>query len=289
MALSQDDLSREIAPGAALSFDDEGRVSDTRRFEVAAYSPLDALGYVFGRWGIRRGVIHQTSYGEVPDLRSRCLTQSVETKLPANDEGGLGSYIVSFTFGIRDGGTEPEADPDAPASYDYDSALTSGPIDLDRNGEPITNSAGAVLDPPITDAEGTLTLRIVNYYASFSPRLLVKFRNGISSRDWTPKDPDGEGATLRAGEVRVKRMRRRRVQEGLVRVEMLLDIRENDTVPGVEHEGHDKVVQERGIGPEGVPVLLDAVGYVVGTPNAGEAAKKVVQVGKLVDLNELGV
>lgn len=71
-----------------------------------------------------------------------------------------------------------------PPEIEYLFAVTNEPVDQDRNGDAIVNSAGELFDPPITKDQHDLIIHIKRYQYSFDPVQASQFEGSVNSANF---------------------------------------------------------------------------------------------------------
>lgn len=176
--------------------DDESGISVAREFDVIAASELDALNVLDTETGISKGQPYVNAYGEVVDAFVIARRLRVEPRPPA-PVGGLGLYRVQVEYSRNTGGGGAEPN-EATIEYEWDGQLQSEPVDIDVEGNPITNSAGEQFDPPLTALLPRATVKVTLFKSALPANLALNAIGRINSDDpWSPGD--GSGSVARGG------------------------------------------------------------------------------------------
>lgn len=120
-----------------------------RVFSAIAASATAALDILYTTYTVRKGVVYTDHQGQQYDNLTRCQDISIEEKTPAI-VGGEGLFTLVAYFGYSNIRFDPPADVDGTVREYIESAEISEPVDMDRNGVPLTNSSDEPFDPPLT-------------------------------------------------------------------------------------------------------------------------------------------
>lgn len=162
MPLSPDIREQKAGPVSETS---DG-FTHTRRWKVFARSEMEARALMAKHREVFIGAPWYTTFGERPDASVVCRGLRFEGDPPA-PLGGYGDYLVEADY--EPAGAD-EAVIGGPPKYRLQTSLVSQPVDIDADGDPITNSAGEPIDPPLTDYtdQEILVVEWWSKYASLS-------------------------------------------------------------------------------------------------------------------------
>lgn len=135
----------------------------TRRWKCIARSEMEARAKMRHFAGVFISAPWYTTFGEKPDPSVVCRSLSIEGSPPA-PLGGQGDYLVEA--GYEPAGTD-EAVIGGPPKYRIQTSITSVPVDIDADGDPIENSAGQPIDPPLTDQDDQEVL-VVEWWRKYA-------------------------------------------------------------------------------------------------------------------------
>lgn len=158
--------------------------SQPRRWKISARSEIEAETAMRRLRNVFIDAPYYTSYGEKPDTSSVCRSISIEG-LPHAPFGGRGDYLVEAEYGPAE---KDEAVIGGPPVYRIKSSAASTPIDLDADGDPITNIVGEPIDPPLSDYSDQEVLSVEwwglwdNLAAAFAE--VRPYRNSLNLIEW---------------------------------------------------------------------------------------------------------
>ena len=180
------DTFRELASDP-LTIGTDG-YSTARNLEIETTSPLQAE-VVLRQHGIYRGAVWRTARGEQPDDGVACRTITITGK-PETPVGTTGIYACKATY---ERGTD-EPIPGGPPVYRLKGGLETAPVDIDRNGHAITNSAGEPIDPPLAKPTPSEIL-VVTWYEQAEDALglqasLRPYRGATNSSEYRGAYPE---------------------------------------------------------------------------------------------------
>lgn len=120
-----------------------------RYFTVEAVSEADALDQLDVHYGIREGATYVNFRGDVPDPAAvaTAFNTRVITQVPP---AGTGLFAVSIYYDYATGTLRPPSTIYSGPDYRMERTLVQIQADTDINGDPITNAADEVYDPPAT-------------------------------------------------------------------------------------------------------------------------------------------
>lgn len=121
-----------------------------RKWSVFAKSRMDARLKLYASIGLElftpyidpRGVM------EDPNVLLQKLTVDPRVEAPTADPDGIGEYIVDAEYSTYQGEKQPQIG--GPWVWSVRPTLSTGPVDLDSEGNPIITSSWEAVDPPIT-------------------------------------------------------------------------------------------------------------------------------------------
>jgi len=156
----------------------------TRRWKCIARSEMEARAKMRHYAGVFINAPWYTTFGERPDPSVVCRSMSIEGSPPA-PLGGSGDYLVEA--GYEPAGTD-EAVIGGPPVYRLQTSVSSVPVDIDSDGDPIENSAGQPIDPPLTDLgdQEVLTVEWWQQYATLAAcfQEIRPYRNAKNLTTW---------------------------------------------------------------------------------------------------------
>jgi len=88
-----------------------------------------------------------------------------------------------------------------PAEFSWSHVDNEEPIDRDIYGNPITNSAGELPDPPITETFHDTLLRVTRNEANFFPVIADGYKNSVNSNTFLGFPPGTVKCTVFEGEI----------------------------------------------------------------------------------------
>lgn len=227
-----------VFPNVTIEYDklrnDSGGLKTTVGFSILAASPLNALAVLEDETGVTKGSVYQSLYGETPDPPLICQeVLHVGGTRPA-PIGGTGLYRFDAVFsqidlkgtGVQ---TEPEPVAGGPKVYLWDASLYSGRATVNRDGTPITNTAGQSVSVPVEIAQASLV--VLWYTSSFNASDVIRMAGSQNAVSWQGFEP---------GQAQCKRYRPREVQSGLVYNRAEFDARKIGWNPRPFNEGRQE-------------------------------------------------
>lgn len=217
----------------------------TRRFTVVAESVSSAKTLLQGAKGVYIGAVFQNHQGEEPDPWAVC--HAIQGKpLVEAPVGRTGLYELTASYGwptFRD--ERPIVDPDDQPRLWVEHGEITEPVDHDRFGNPIANTAQELIDPPLTRHRVLRTLcvqwvvRAANYPAAYN-----QFSDYMETLNSTSFKGIPKGSLL-CRVIDVEDLNRDGVLTDVFRVTAKLDWRKPRQIGGEWYEGwHDVVLNE---------------------------------------------
>jgi hypothetical protein len=228
-------IVQQRPPGPLIS--NESGTTVPRRYSILATSELNALA-ILKAFGIYRGCVFKDFNGSIPNPQVIAQNIQIIGKPPAVF-GGVGQYICDVNYSSQQGVLR--AVPGGPAVFTPRPSLSSTPVDLDAQGNPILTSSEEPLDPPLTAlrpnevlhgefyiqspsaAAAYAILRPYNASLNASPFFGAP-RGGILSHVFSPEPSD----------------------TGWVRVEVDFEYRKSKSYGGKTYEGWHDTFPDRG-------------------------------------------
>jgi hypothetical protein len=176
-----DDI-REQPPGAMVRT--QKGYTHERRFKVFARSEMDAFNKLQAFRNVFIGAAWFTTYNEQPDASVVCRRVAIDpgASVPA-PLNGVGDYMVTASYEKPD---RDEAVAGGGPVYRLQTSLQSAPIDVDGEGDPITNLAGEPVQ--LSDFEDREVLSVEWYakYASLAAcfQAIRPYRNSLNLLSW---------------------------------------------------------------------------------------------------------
>ena len=250
--------------------EDERGFTTSKMWAIDAASVVDARNLLYQYRSVRRGTIFATPQGEVPDLRLRVQTLTVEPEVREASPGGTARYIARADYATNERNIAEPVVGSAPA-YNWSGSLTSQAVDVDINGAAIVNSAAEPYDPPIQGDLPLLALSVEWYVGAFSVSTMVAYSGALNSTAWTVGDGSG---VLAAGQARVNSLGRQPIEEALIRIQAEIELRPFLTLPsGTQVSGFDHTLADRGrrhIDPDNSPDADGNAVYIQFTDGKGK-------------------
>jgi hypothetical protein len=196
------------------------------------------------------------------------------------------TWVVTVEYSSR---WQPEEeDPlDRPAEIDWDSATVARPIEADRTGARIANSAGDLFEPPVETERTRLGLTITRNEPEFDTDTALDYVGAVNSDEWFGQEE---------GTVRCRRISGRRQWERgqeFYRVSYSFEIDPQGWTYSPMDRGKHKLVGgarvpiTRGGQPVTEPVLLDGIGGELGAglPPEFQGPYEIYETQPFADLN----
>jgi hypothetical protein len=170
--------------GSGSLTEDKSGFSQARRWKIRARSEIQARTAIRLLAGVFVGAPWYTTYGERPDASVVCRSLKIDGQ-PHAPFGGVGDYLVEAQYSPAE---REEAVIGGPAVYRLQPSLVSTPIDLDADGDAITNIVGEPVDPALSDFEDQEVLS-VEWWRKFDDlaacfAAIRPFRNALNLVSW---------------------------------------------------------------------------------------------------------
>jgi len=232
----------EERAGGGLTVGRAGETRAGRKFSIVASDEVEAeriLRTEVDGSGVRRGSVYRTRNGRQyaavgggVGLARPLLAETVAIRervpAPAGGQGLFEAEVSYKTVAFADPNEPPNEA--LPARYQWGAMFPTQLMDIDAKGEPILNTLGEPLDPPIEDEVAFTRLTVDWWVRSWDvAERLIPYQGAVNSDRWTIQDP-AKRLVVEPGMARIK-LTKGDPQEGLFPMSAEVEIKPLVNVP----------------------------------------------------------
>ena len=181
----------ELRVSGAVVTETEDDLTTQRLFSVLASDPYDAK-LKLAAAGVQINSVWSDAYGTAWDSSVVVRSMAYEGKPHAQAVTGRedGDYLVTVEYGRRSGG---EAAINGPTIYRSTGSLQNKPVDVDRYGNPIINTAEEPLSPELTKPNADEVLKVDWWTQNTGGvaaviQMIRPYRGALNSVSWQGAD-----------------------------------------------------------------------------------------------------